>query len=168
MKMIDTNIEQPVGRRHSDEIDQIITKVPLWIVRWGITIFSLILIMALSISAVIRYPDTIKLPVKIATTNSTVNTFAMATIGQDNYTKVKPGQKVLIKLKVYADSPPLQGVVTNIADTPDERGTFAVKIKLNVPANLPIKLKDWMTGGAEIVTQDLTVLQRLTKQLVKS
>lgn len=55
---------EPMINRHSDEIDQIITKIPAWIVRWGITIFGLILVMALSISAVIRYPDTIKLPVK--------------------------------------------------------------------------------------------------------
>jgi multidrug resistance efflux pump len=48
------------GARHSDDIQDIITAVPSWIVRWGITIFLGILVLILSLSALIRYPDVVK------------------------------------------------------------------------------------------------------------
>jgi hypothetical protein len=155
--------------RHSDEIHEIITKVPSWIVRWGIVLFGAILLMVLSISAVIRYPDTIKLTLKLQTTNNAANNFGLVEITQDIYTKVKVGQRVLVHLKVFSSDAylPITGVIENISDSPNEKGLFTVKIKLNSPNNPSVKLKSWMTGTAEIITQDITILQRVTKNLTK-
>jgi HlyD family secretion protein len=133
--------------------------------------FGAILVMTLSISAIIRYPETIKLPVKIQTTNNPADAFALAEITQDNFTKVKIGQQVLIHLKVYSSDAyePVKGMVSNIADSPNGQGLFTIKVKLNVPgAKSPVKLKSWMTGSAEIITQDITVLQRVTKSLIRN
>lgn len=169
MEMTNMDKDKQSADRHSDEIDQIITKIPAWIVRWGIGIFGLILIMALSISAVIRYPDTIKLPVKIQTGNSPAGIFASTEISQDNFTKVKAGQQALIRLRVFANADaPIKGVIGYVAAEPNERGLFSVKIILDPGTQSALKLKNWMTGSVEIITQDVTVLQRLTKQLIKS
>jgi len=156
--------------RHSDEIQDIITKVPSWIVRWGIVMFSAILLMVLSVSALIRYPDTIKLPLKLDTTKNPTDTFALVEITQADYTKVKIGQQVLVRLNVYLSDggAPIKGTVASLTDEPNEHGFFTVWIKLNTSHQNPaIKLKDWMTGSAEIITQDITVLQRVTKGLTK-
>jgi len=51
--------------RHTEDIQEIITKVPSWILRWGITLFFGILLMVIGISAFIKYPDTIKGNLKI-------------------------------------------------------------------------------------------------------
>lgn len=56
--------------RHSEEIHEIITKVPKWIVRWGITLLFIILFIAISISVIVRYPDTIKVGLKLEAVNT--------------------------------------------------------------------------------------------------
>ena len=46
--------------RHSDDIEDIIAVVPSWLVRWGITVFFFVLLLIISLSAIIRYPDIVK------------------------------------------------------------------------------------------------------------
>jgi len=55
--------------RHTEEMEDIITKVPSWILRWGITLFFGILLVVVSISVIIRYPDTLKTNLKIMSPN---------------------------------------------------------------------------------------------------
>ena len=156
--------EEIIEKKHSDEITEIITKVPSWLLRWGIMIFGGILLMALSISAVIRYPDTIKLPVKIQAGHNITDTYGVVTISQDLYTKIKVGQFVNIQLKVYPIDVygQLKGLINYISPEPNDRGLFMVKIKLDTSAIIqPIVLKSWMTGQADVITKDVTVFQRL-------
>ncbi|QEM11388.1 HlyD family secretion protein [Mucilaginibacter rubeus] len=55
---------------HSDDIQDIITAQPAWILRWGLTLFFAILIMILCLSALIRYPDIIRTSLKVDSPNS--------------------------------------------------------------------------------------------------
>lgn len=45
---------------HSEEVSEIITAVPSWILRRGITLIFLVLLSIVLMSALIRYPDIIK------------------------------------------------------------------------------------------------------------
>jgi len=56
--------------RHTDDMQDIITTVPSWILRWGITIFFGILILIISLSSLIKYPDIVKTQLKIESPNS--------------------------------------------------------------------------------------------------
>ncbi len=56
-RLIANHLEE---QRHSEELQDIITKVPSWILRWGIVLLFFILLILFSISAMIRYPDTIR------------------------------------------------------------------------------------------------------------
>jgi multidrug efflux pump subunit AcrA (membrane-fusion protein) len=56
--------------RHTDEMQDIITKVPSWILRWGITLFFFILVLIVSLSALIRYPDVVNATMKINSPNA--------------------------------------------------------------------------------------------------
>ena len=62
---------------HTEDLQEIITKVPSWIVRWGILLFFCILLMFVAISVFVRYPDTIKQNIKLETNN--VSPAVMAT-----------------------------------------------------------------------------------------
>lgn len=55
---------------NSEEITEIVTAVPSWILRWGITMIFLILLGIVLLSSFIRYPDVIKAPLKINSLNA--------------------------------------------------------------------------------------------------
>lgn len=52
--------------RHSDDMQDIITVPPGWLLRWGITLFFGILVMIVSLSAFIKYPDIVKTQLKVS------------------------------------------------------------------------------------------------------
>ncbi len=238
---------EDTNARHTEEIQEIITKVPNWIMRWGIMLFFGILLIAASISIIIHYPDTIKTGLKIETVNNPNSVFnsvagtiskllvksgqlvkqgqplayidavgpaaqkivlaapadgkiAFVAIMQDGYflkanqelfhivpqnqqffatlqipkteiTKIKSGQNVLVKLTNYPveEYGPLKGTITYIADEPSREGMFAIKVSFNNNDLLQkgIKLKNWMTGSAEIITEDVSLLSRVYKSIVK-
>jgi len=54
-----------VQQMHTDEIQEIIGSPPSWLLQWGITIFLVILVGILSLSAIISYPDVISAQLKI-------------------------------------------------------------------------------------------------------
>jgi len=55
--------------RHSDDMQDIITMVPSWLLRWGITLFFGILVLIIGLSAMISYPDIMKAQLKIDASN---------------------------------------------------------------------------------------------------
>lgn len=63
-------IEHQESINNSEEINEIITAVPSWILRWGITIIFLIVLGVILLSAFIRYPDIVKAPLKINSLNA--------------------------------------------------------------------------------------------------
>ncbi len=56
--------------RHTDDMQDIITTVPSWILRWGITLFFAILVLIVSLSTFIRYPDVVNASLTISSPNS--------------------------------------------------------------------------------------------------
>jgi multidrug efflux pump subunit AcrA (membrane-fusion protein) len=65
-----TFIENEQLPRHSEDVQDIITKTPSWILRWGITLFFVVLLLIAALSALIRYPDIVKAQLKIDSPNS--------------------------------------------------------------------------------------------------
>ncbi|MGY4536250.1 hypothetical protein ACVW0P_000657 [Mucilaginibacter sp. UYNi724] len=56
--------------RHSDEVRDIITAVPSWILLWGITFFFIVLVLLGVLSAFIKYPEMVKATLKIDSRNT--------------------------------------------------------------------------------------------------
>lgn len=52
--------------RHSEDVQDIITAPPSWLLRWGITLFFCVLVLIIGLSAVIEYPDIVKTQLKIS------------------------------------------------------------------------------------------------------
>jgi len=61
------NEGQPSTDIHTEELHEIITKVPSWIIRWGISLFFSVLLMSMAISVFVHYPDAVKRPIKLET-----------------------------------------------------------------------------------------------------
>jgi len=246
MQTIHTDTNHPP--RHSDDIQDIITRVPSWLLRWGITLFFVILVSIMGLSALIRYPDVIKTQLKIETSdalesvitkapgklvkllvsqNETVkpgqslawfeNTtdhnkyvltaptggkisfrtvvhenqlfaanqevfyvvpddeefFGEMVIPQDNMGKIKEGQQVLVKLKAYPfeEYGMITGRIAYITEFANKDNAFLSKVDFNRKEKShlkkPIRLAQGMVADAEIITQDATILQRLSRNLFK-
>jgi hypothetical protein len=56
--------------RHTDDMQDIITAVPSWLLRWGITIFFAILVLIVGLAALIKYPDIVNATLKVDSPNS--------------------------------------------------------------------------------------------------
>ncbi|MGI9650003.1 HlyD family secretion protein [Chryseobacterium sp. RLHN22] len=90
-----------------------------------------------------------------------------------NSGKITSGEKVLIKLDNYRfqEYGIVQGTVKNISMVPDEKGNYYVDVilpnGLNTSYNKSLKFDKELRGNAEIVTQDLRLIERLFYQLRK-
>lgn len=87
-----------------------------------------------------------------------------------NSGKIKIGQKVNIKLRNFPDSEfgVLKGKVSNISLAPDRDGFYLIDVslprKLITSYNKDIGFKQEMRGNAEIITEDLRLLERFFYQ----
>lgn len=55
---------------HSEEIQDIITAVPTWIIRYGITLFFVLLLVLVAGSWFIQYPDLVEVPMQLTVINA--------------------------------------------------------------------------------------------------
>ncbi|MDB5136126.1 MAG: HlyD family efflux transporter periplasmic adaptor subunit [Mucilaginibacter sp.] len=100
--------------------------------------------------------------------------FGEMEIPQNNMGKVREGQQVLIKLKSYPfeEYGILRGRIKYIADIPYKDSVFISKVDFNIKntsdMRKPIHLKQGMMADAEIVTQDATILQRISRSVLKA
>ncbi len=90
-----------------------------------------------------------------------------------NSGKIKVGQEVNVKLNNYPETEfgMLKGKVKSISLTPDKEGFYVVDVsipnKLVTTYNKKISFQQEMTGTAEIITEDLRLIQRFFYQFVK-
>lgn len=98
--------------------------------------------------------------------------FAEMSIPQYNMGKVAKGQVVLIKLKSYPHEEfgIMEGRIVSIDEIPFRDSVFLsrVNFKLKNSQAKKINLKSGMLGDAEIITQDVSLLRRLARSIVKS
>ncbi|WP_111685549.1 HlyD family secretion protein [Winogradskyella tangerina] len=88
-----------------------------------------------------------------------------------NFGKIKHHQKVIIKLENYPENEfgTIEGEVESIPILPDENGFYNISVSL--PSNLitsynkKIEFKHEMRASAEIITEDLRLIDRLFYQL---
>lgn len=78
---------------NSEEVQEIITAVPSWILRRGITMIFLILVTIIILSAFIKYPDVVKTGLKINSLNAPKSVYAKHT-GKVISLLIKEGEQV--------------------------------------------------------------------------
>jgi len=99
--------------------------------------------------------------------------FGSMSISQNNMGKVKEGEQVLIKLRSYPfeEYGMIRGTIKSISEVPYKDSVYTSKVDFNRKAisdmKRPIHLKQGMAADAEIITQNATVFQRLSRSLFK-
>ena len=99
--------------------------------------------------------------------------FGEMSIPQNSMGKVKEGQQVLIKLHSYPfeEYGMLRGHIINISDVPYKDSVFLSRVHFRISKTSDMKrsihLKQGMLADAEIVTQDVTILQRISRNIIK-
>ena len=87
-----------------------------------------------------------------------------------NSGKIKVGQKVNIRLANYPDREfgIIKGIISGISLTPDKEGMVLINVslpnKLETSYNKQIAFQQEMSGTADIVTEDLRLIERLLYQ----
>ncbi|MDN5811240.1 MAG: HlyD family efflux transporter periplasmic adaptor subunit, partial [Tetragenococcus koreensis] len=84
--------------------------------------------------------------------------------------KIKIGQKVNVSLNNYPDTEfgTLRGTVQHISALPDKDRRYLIDVqlpkKLTTSYNKEIEFKQEMAGSAEIITEDLRLIERFFYQ----
>ena len=55
-----TETNSRINEIRSDEVQEILSHVPNWMIRWGITLIFALIILLVGLSWIIKYPDTIQ------------------------------------------------------------------------------------------------------------
>jgi len=102
---------------------------------------------------------------------------AYVKISTQGYGKVKSGQRVNIQLANYPSHEfgQLSGTVSHISQIPtvgaEDKKEYVVKVKLNngliSTYNKQLEFKPEMVGTAEIITEDLRLIERIFNQFIK-
>ncbi len=99
--------------------------------------------------------------------------FGVMVIPQYNMGKIKLGQKVLVKLKSYPfeEYGAMQGRISKIADVPMKDSVFSSRVNFTSSRysemKRPVTLKNGMLADAEVITEDASLIQRLSRSLIK-
>jgi multidrug resistance efflux pump len=109
--------------------------------------------------------------------NPNQNYYGAILIPQDNFGKVKIGQKVIIKLNSYPfqEFGMIEGKIQSIAEQPTNLNNleyYMARVNftngLNTNFNKKINYREGMIGTSEIITEDLRLIERLFYQIRKA
>ena len=134
----------PSGRQHngyaehSEEAQQILGRVPSWIVRWGVTVISAVFALILIGCCIIRYPERVTATVTITTGNSPVDVVAG---GGGNL------ERILVSSGDSVSAGGILGVIRSSARWED---VLEVERRLKETAGMPpdsLASQDWVYAG---------------------
>ncbi|HEX7584918.1 MAG TPA: hypothetical protein VF373_09540 [Prolixibacteraceae bacterium] len=172
----------------SDEFQEIIQQSPRWMIRSGVSLILGLIVFLLVGSYFFRYPDVIKADIVVLLENIPLQIDSLMNpneykvydkqsqiIGRISLTfkdarKVAIGQKVNIRFEnfPYMEFGYLKGKVKNISLMPsNENYIVEVELPQDMKTNYDIQLNfsQEMKGSAEIITEDLRLIQRFLNPL---
>lgn len=117
----------------SEEINEILTGTPSWVLRWGISVLGILIVVGLTLSYFIRYPDILTADITLTTLNPPVTLVA-----RNNGKLVK----LLVKDKALVDAGQTIGVIENTADYRDVLFLAGTADRLNEAIRLNDTLAD--------------------------
>ena len=177
----------------SDEFQEIIQQSPRWMIRSGIFLVFGIIVIFLAGSYFFRYPDVIETEIVVFAENQPDGNVSLFNseqqiipeahaqiIGRINLPakgagKVAVGQKVNIRFEnfPYMEYGIIKGQVKSISPIPNNENYI---VEVHIPQemktnyNIPLKFTPEMKGSAQIITEDLRLIQRFfnpAKSLLK-
>lgn len=153
--------------RHSQEVQDLLGKMPSWLIRNG-TLLVIILVMVLVFGSWrFRYPDLVSgtATVTINAADSSLLAGSVKIDGSD-VEKIRTGQHVNLKFDSYPylKFGLVRGVVGKISSVPKGEG---YEVEIQLPGRLittlgkELEFSQELKGSAEIVTEDISLLSRI-------
>lgn len=153
---------------YSDEVQEVMNRIPPAILRYGMVTIAAILVLLLAGSILFRYPDTLKASFTLMLHEDSATAIeSYASVPMESAGKVVLGQRVLIRLDGCPEGLPEQfeGTVKSISPYPDGNGNYLLDVKMRediyrcLIENPPLIRK--MTGTADIVLSEWSLFQRI-------
>lgn len=115
--------------KYSKEAMDILGKVPGPIIRYGLLAFLLVLGSVVLCLIMIKYPDSVEIPVKMSSYSPNI---FFSEIAEDNLDKIKVGQKVSVSLNEYPENNygTWEGIIKCISSSPNVI-FYQVKIEIS-------------------------------------
>jgi MFS superfamily sulfate permease-like transporter len=158
---------------HSKEVQDLMGRMPSWLIRNGIVMVILLLMMLVVGSWVFKYPDVIIAPVVVTATPNNPTTFVGCIQLKMNLSgKVQVGQRVNLKFAnyPYMEYGVVKGVVGKISSVPNG-DSYALEV--NLPGKMvstfgkKFEFQQELKGTAEIIMEDRRLLDRILHPAVK-
>lgn len=158
--MADSKIEL-----RSEKVRHIIGEIPSGIVRYGITIITIVLLVLLVGAYFIPYPETISAKIEMADRRQ-----GTVAIPYQYVNTVKKGMNVSIELEGYDTEMygATNGTITAISSTPQHTANGNIFVaKVNVK-NCKYNIEGGMVGTASILVSNESMLQRILQRVTSS
>lgn len=130
----------PLLNTHSEELQDIMGRIPSRVIRWGTVVIFSILVVILLLSYLVKYPDMVAAPITITTLNPPADLMARST------GKI---EKMFVMDEQQISSGDLVAVLFNIADYDD---VFALERQLNQHGE---EWQEYIAG--DFFTEDMNV-----------
>lgn len=165
----------------SDEVQEILSRPPHALIRYGIMVISMIVIAAFVMSFFYSYPDrisgTVSIKAKDQQTENNVSSSQTELTGRmlipaAGMGKVKPGQLVIIKVDEYPylEFGMLKAEVVRISSIPNQK-YYAVDVaignELQTTTGKQLQLLDELNGHGEIITDKSSLMERTLAPVLK-
>lgn len=175
--LIDTNMS--MSRKideielHSKEVQDLMGRMPSWLIRNGIVMVILLLMVLVAGSWVFKYPDVITAPVVVTAMPNNPTTFiGFVHLKMNLSGKVQVGQRVNLKFAnyPYLEYGVVKGVVGRISSVPNG-DSYALEV--NLPGQMvsnygkKFEFQQELKGTAEIITEERSLLNRILHPAVK-
>lgn len=152
---------------HSEPVQEILGHPPGWLVRCGISVIVAVIALLLAGSNYLSYPEVVKGTIMIERKEEP----ARLLLPRHNIGRIKAGQKINLKFEEYPymDYGFVQIRLDEFQLEPCEtlNPSYAYQVEIVLPMTLQtttghqIELISGMSGTAEIITENLTVFDRL-------
>lgn len=134
----------------SEEVQEIMGRIPSWIERWGILAIAFMLVIILAGAAFFPYPDTLTGTFIYSPENTSSGTRSecFALLPAYGIGKAHKGQTVKVRLENYPDNEfgYLSGIVTDVSKIADNNGFYRVDI---------VFPKSFLTSKGESLSTDM-------------
>lgn len=150
----------------SPEINEIISSPPKSIVRWGSSIILLIILFLLTGSYFLSFPDKIFAEATI-TKDKSGKIISLMKFNNSGFGKVHNGQRAIIKIDgfPYMEYGTLKGIIMSVGVIKKSEKSITVLALLDYPLitnyGKRIDFSGELTGSAEIITKDISLLERM-------
>ncbi len=158
---------------HSKEVQDLMGRMPSWLIRNGTVMVILLLMVLVAGSWVFKYPDVITAPVVVSAVPNNPTAFIGCVQLKMNISgKVQVGQGVNLKFAnyPYMEYGIVKGIVSKISSVPNG-DSYALEV--NIPGQMvstfgkKLEFQLELKGTAEIITEERSLLVRILHPVVK-